>query len=65
MGLCVASAAEMVAAALRSDEFSKVICGENEDASCVFVGSLSNAFDRFIIHCDSNGTSVIGKGVSR
>ena len=63
----MASAVEMTAVALRSAEFAKVICGEkvnSGDASCVFLGSLCNALDRFIIAGDSNGTDVIGKGLA-
>ena len=67
--LSMESAVEMASTALRSAEFAQVICGECGEnpgnVSCVFLGSLSNALDRFIIAGgDITGTDVIGKGVT-
>ena len=66
--LSMESAVEMASTALRSAEFAQVICGECENpgnVSCVFLGSLSNALDRFIIAGgDITGTEVIGKGAT-
>ena len=62
--LSLTAAAELVAAALRSVEFSRILCGVDVNVggdSCTFLGSLSKALDRYITANDRRGTVVVGK----